>query len=85
MQMVPRADRAQVPKTVALLRVARALDQGRRGAVRELHVHATSNGPVKLSLTPARRENLELELWAVGRERVYFETVFGRALLAELC
>ena len=38
MQMVPRADQAQVPKAVALLRLARALDQGRRGAVRELHV-----------------------------------------------
>jgi exopolyphosphatase/guanosine-5'-triphosphate,3'-diphosphate pyrophosphatase len=83
-QMVPRADRVQVPKAVALLRVARALDQGRRGAVRELHVRTTSNGPVQLSLTPAPRENLELELWAVEREKVYFETVFGRDLLAEL-
>jgi exopolyphosphatase/guanosine-5'-triphosphate,3'-diphosphate pyrophosphatase len=84
MQTVPRSDQVQVPKAVVLLRLARALDQGRRGAVRELTVRVTSDGPVHLILSPAKTEGLELELWAVRRERNYFKSVFGRDLLAEL-
>src|SRR5271165_1920904 len=84
MRMVPRADQAQVPKAVALLRLARALDQARRGAVRELHVRVQQDGPVHLGLTPASREGVELELWAVEQERNYFKSVFGRDLLAQL-
>ena len=46
MRMVPRPDQAEVPKAVALLRLARALDQARRGAVRELHVRIhQADGP----------------------------------------
>jgi exopolyphosphatase/guanosine-5'-triphosphate,3'-diphosphate pyrophosphatase len=84
MQMIPRSDQVQVPKAVALLRLARALDQGRRGAVHELHVRVRNDGPMQLSLTPAGMERLELELWAVRRERNYFKSVFGRDLLVEL-
>jgi exopolyphosphatase/guanosine-5'-triphosphate,3'-diphosphate pyrophosphatase len=84
MRSVPRADQLQIPKAVALLRLARALDQGRRGAVRELHVRLMQDGAVRLGLTAAGHENLELELWAVERERNYFESVFGRDLLAEV-
>ena len=85
LQTIPRADQLQVPKAVALLRLARALDQGRRGAVRDLLVRVSNEGPVHLVLTPADSERLELELWAVRRERNYFKSVFGRDLLAELC
>jgi hypothetical protein len=42
------------------------------------------DGPVHLRLTPATAEGVELELWAVERERDYFTAVFGRDLLAEL-
>ena len=84
MQMVPRADQMEVPKAVALLRLARALDQARRGAVRELHVRIHQDGLVRLGLTPATTEGVELELWAVERERAYFKAVFGRDLFAEL-
>ena len=82
-QLIPRSDQALVPKAVSLLRLARALDQGRRGAVRELHVRVHQDGPVRLGLTPASSEGVELELWAVEQERSYFETVFGRELFAE--
>jgi exopolyphosphatase/guanosine-5'-triphosphate,3'-diphosphate pyrophosphatase len=85
LETIPRADQLQVPKAVALLRLARALDQGRRGAVRDLFVRVSNEGPVHLILTPAGSERLELELWAVRRERNYFNSVFGRDLLAELC
>ena len=84
LQLLPRADQAQVPKAVALLRLARALDQSRRGAVRDLSIRVTTDGPVHLALSPATSEGLELELWAVKRERNYFKSVFGRDLLAEL-
>jgi exopolyphosphatase / guanosine-5'-triphosphate,3'-diphosphate pyrophosphatase len=84
LQLVPRTDQPQIPKAVALLRLARALDQSRRGAVRELHVHIKQDGPVCLKLTPASREGIELELWALGQERDYFKSVFARDLLAEL-
>jgi exopolyphosphatase/guanosine-5'-triphosphate,3'-diphosphate pyrophosphatase len=84
MQTIPRSDRVQVPKAVALLRLARALDQGRRGAISELRVKLSNDGPVHLILTPSQSERLELELWAVRRERSYFKSVFGRDLLAEL-
>ncbi len=83
-QMLPRSDQAMVPKAVALLRLARALDQGRRGAVRELFVRVHQDGRVTLGLTPASPEGVELELWAVGQERDYFKSVFGRDLFAEL-
>ena len=84
MQMVTRADQSQVPKAVALVRLARALDQGRRGAVRELQVHVHHDGPVRMGLTPASSEGVELEIWAVEQERDYFKAVFGRDLFAEL-
>ena len=72
-----------VPKAVALLRLARALDQGRRAAVRELQVRVHQDGRVRLMLKPNPPEGMELELWAVEQEKDYFETVFGRELLAE--
>ena len=84
LKLVPRADQAQVPKAVALLRLARALDQARRGAVSELHVHIQQDGPVSLTLTPASPEGVELELWAIEQERNYFKSVFGRDLFAAL-
>jgi len=84
MQMVPRADQAEVPKAVALLRLARALDQSRRGAVRDLQVRTKQDGPLQLILTPATKDGIELELWAIAEEHAYFKSVFGRDLLAEL-
>jgi exopolyphosphatase/guanosine-5'-triphosphate,3'-diphosphate pyrophosphatase len=84
MRLVPRADQSQVPKAVALLRLARALDQGRRGAVRELQVHVHHDGPVRMAFTSTASEGVELEIWAVEQERDYFKAVFGRDLFAEL-
>ena len=84
MQMIARADQAHVPKAVALLRLARALDQSRRGAVHELKVHVQQDGPVTLQLTRASNDGLELEMWAVEQERTYFNSVFGRDLFSAL-
>ena len=40
---------------------------------------------MRLLLKPHSQEGIELELWAVEQEKDYFETVFGRELLAEPC
>jgi len=84
-RLLPGADQINVPKAVAVLRLARALDQGRRAAVRELQVRVHQDGRVRLMLKPNPPEGIELELWAVEQEKDYFETVFGRELLAEAC
>jgi len=83
-RLLPAADQALVPKAVALLRLARALDQGRRGAVREVQVRVHQDARVRLTLR-SNSEGIELELWAVEQEADYFRTVFGRELLAEPC
>lgn len=85
LRLLPAANQVSVPKAVALLRLARALDQGRRGAVRELQVRIHQDGRVRLILAPNPPESVELELWAVEQEKNYFEAIFGRELLAEAC
>ena len=73
-------ERALVPKTVMLLRLARALEQGRRGAVKDLRVRVQESR-VTLQIA-AKRSGADLELWAVEKERAYFRAVFGRELVA---
>ena len=75
MRLLQAADRGQVPKAVALLRLARALDQGRRGAVREVRARVRK-GSATLQLKTGRG-GADLERWAVGKERNYFRAVFA--------
>jgi exopolyphosphatase/guanosine-5'-triphosphate,3'-diphosphate pyrophosphatase len=74
--------RALVPKAVVILRLARALDHGRRGAVTRLQVQIEGER-VTLRLK-TKRSGADLELWALEKERGYFRNVFGRELLAVL-
>ena len=85
MRVLPGIEQIHVTKAIALLRLARALDQGRRAAVSQLTVRIHQDGRVRLMLKPKASEGIDLELWAVQQERNYFETVFGRELLAEAC
>lgn len=73
-------DRELVPKAVLLLRLARALDHGRRSAVNAVQVRV-EDGRVILRLT-TKRGGADLEMWALAKERSYFRSVFGRELLA---
>jgi exopolyphosphatase/guanosine-5'-triphosphate,3'-diphosphate pyrophosphatase len=73
------ADRANVQKAVMVLRLARGLNLGRVGAVREVRARAQS-GKVLLTLVPRGRAAVDLELWAVERDAAYFREVFGREL-----
>jgi exopolyphosphatase/guanosine-5'-triphosphate,3'-diphosphate pyrophosphatase len=76
------AEREIVPKAVLLLRLARALNQGRRGAIKDIDVQVRRER-VQLKLV-AKTSGAELEMWALQKERAYFRTVFGRELLAIL-
>ena len=75
MRLLQAPDRVLVPKAVALLRLARALDQGRRGAVRGVSARVRK-GKVRLELKTGRG-GADLERWAAGKERNYFRAVFS--------
>ena len=75
------ADRESVRKASLLLRLARALNLGRTGAVRRTRVYAR-NGAVNVRLEAKPRASVDLELWAVEKEKSYFREVFGRELSA---
>jgi exopolyphosphatase / guanosine-5'-triphosphate,3'-diphosphate pyrophosphatase len=77
---LPVAERERLPKAVAMLRLARALDHGRRGAVNGVQVKI--EGERVLLRLKTKRGGGDLELWALAKERSYFRNVFGRELLA---
>jgi exopolyphosphatase/guanosine-5'-triphosphate,3'-diphosphate pyrophosphatase len=77
-KMLPAQVRSDVIKSTAILRVARALNQGRTSAVESVRV-AAREGDVTLAVK-TRRGGADLELWAGEKERAYFREVFGREL-----
>jgi exopolyphosphatase/guanosine-5'-triphosphate,3'-diphosphate pyrophosphatase len=79
---LPAQIRSDVIKSTAILRVARALNQGRRSAVESVRV-AARGGAVTLAVK-AGRGGADLELWAGEKERAYFREVFGRELTFKL-
>jgi exopolyphosphatase/guanosine-5'-triphosphate,3'-diphosphate pyrophosphatase len=81
MKVLSAADHNNVRKASLLLRLARALNLGRSGAVRSARVRM-HDGELNLRLIAKRRSNVDLELWAVEKEKSYFREVFGRELSA---
>ena len=79
MKAIDSADRSDVQKAIVLLRLARALNLGRSRAVERVRIGVRS-AEVKLRLVPRRRMGVDLELWAIEKERDYFREVFGREL-----
>lgn len=77
-KVLPAALRSDVIKATAILRMAKALNHGRRSAVRAVRV-ATRNERVTMHLKAARG-GADLELWAAEKESPYFFEVFGRDL-----
>jgi len=73
------AEREPVQKAILLLRLARALNLGRDRAVQRVRV-GVRPGEVRLTLVPRRRRGVDLELWAIEKDRAYFREVFGREL-----
>jgi exopolyphosphatase / guanosine-5'-triphosphate,3'-diphosphate pyrophosphatase len=74
-------EQEQVAKASMLLRLARAMNLGRSRAVEKARV-SLRNGSVQMKLVSRRRVGVELELWAIERDRDYFREVFGRELSA---
>jgi exopolyphosphatase / guanosine-5'-triphosphate,3'-diphosphate pyrophosphatase len=72
-------DRVFVQRAILLLRMARALEQGRRGAVRGIRTRVESDRV--LLAVDEKSTGAELEIWALRKERNYFREVFGRDLL----
>jgi exopolyphosphatase/guanosine-5'-triphosphate,3'-diphosphate pyrophosphatase len=81
-KLLPAHVRSDVIKSIAILRVARALNQGRRSAVDSLR--ATLRGGEIIITVKAGRGGADLELWAGEKEVAYFREVFGRELVFKL-
>jgi exopolyphosphatase/guanosine-5'-triphosphate,3'-diphosphate pyrophosphatase len=75
------ADQQAIAKASMLLRLARAMNLGRSHTVQRVRV-TMRDGGVKLTLVSRRRVGVDLELWAIERDRDYFREVFGRELSA---
>ena len=80
-KLLPSIDQDSVPKASLLLRLARALNLSRTAAIRQARVRV-HDGEVKLTLLARQRSGVDLELWAVEKEKNYFREVFGRELSA---
>jgi exopolyphosphatase/guanosine-5'-triphosphate,3'-diphosphate pyrophosphatase len=70
-----------VAKASMLLRLARAMNLSRSRAVQRSRV-TVRDGTVKLTLMSRKRSGVDLELWAIERDRDYFRELFGRELSA---
>ncbi|HVH87762.1 MAG TPA: Ppx/GppA phosphatase family protein [Terriglobales bacterium] len=70
--------RQLLDRAVVLLRIARALNQGRRGIVQK--VRALEQGATVV-LELRGKSGMDLEVWAADKERNYFRDVFGRDLV----
>jgi exopolyphosphatase/guanosine-5'-triphosphate,3'-diphosphate pyrophosphatase len=83
MKMISPQNQAQIPKAISLLRLSRAINLGRSGAVADVKV-TVQNAKVYLKVVPKRGHSAELELWALEKEQDYFREAFGRTLSAAL-
>jgi exopolyphosphatase/guanosine-5'-triphosphate,3'-diphosphate pyrophosphatase len=79
MKVLAPADQEYVRKASLLLRLARAVNLGRSGAVETTRVQIR-DGQVRMQLVPHRQMGVDLELWAVEKDKSYFGEVFGREL-----
>src|SRR5579864_7945456 len=79
LKAIPSSERANVARACLLLRLARALNLGRRDAVRGVRVQLRES-KVLLTVAAKRGTDVELEIWALERERNYFREALGREL-----
>jgi len=78
-KVLANADRECIPKASLLLRLARALNLSRSHALRGVRIRV-QDSEVRLGLMTKPRSTVDLEMWAVEKERSYFREVFGREL-----
>ena len=72
-------EQENIRKASLLLRLARAINLGRSGAVEKIRIQSRG-GNVTLKIATRRRIGAELEMWAIEKDRTYFREVFGREL-----
>ncbi len=82
-KVLPAPLRSDVIKATAILRVARALNQGRRAAVHSIRAVAR-DGRIIISIKARSRGGVNLELWACEKEVPHFREVFGREMSLRL-
>lgn len=75
-KVLPSAEQKYIAKASLVLRLAWALNLGRSGALKTVRVRMRETA-VTLALVPKHPLNVDLELWAVEKERAYFREVFG--------
>lgn len=75
-KVLPPSDQKLIEKASLLLRLSWALNLGRSGALKAFRVRINAN-KVQLVLVPRPPMSLDLELWAVEKEKTYFREVFG--------
>ncbi|HEX5315487.1 MAG TPA: exopolyphosphatase, partial [Candidatus Kapabacteria bacterium] len=80
---LPPTVRSHVTKASLLLRLAMALNLGRGTTSGKTRIRV-QEGKVNITLVSARKASLDLEFWALGKEKDYFREVFGRELSTEL-
>ncbi len=73
---LPPSDQKFIEKASLLLRLAWALNLGRSGALKNFRAR-THASAIELVLVPKPPMSVDLELWAVEKERAYFREVFG--------
>jgi exopolyphosphatase/guanosine-5'-triphosphate,3'-diphosphate pyrophosphatase len=76
-----KAQREIVCKLAAILRIAAALDRGRRGAIRDVGADVSENA-VQFELR--RRSEADVELAAAMKKGKYFAKLFGRQVAFEV-
>lgn len=77
LKVLSPSDQKQIAKASLLLRLAWALNLGRSSALKNVRVRIRETS-VELVLVPRPPMSVDLELWAVEKERAYFREVFGR-------
>jgi exopolyphosphatase / guanosine-5'-triphosphate,3'-diphosphate pyrophosphatase len=72
-------EQENITKASILLRIARALHMGRIHSVERFSVSSRS-GKVAMKLIARGKASVDLEVWAIEKDRLYFREVFGREL-----
>ena len=81
LKVLASQDQERVPRAVALLRLAKAVNPGHGGRIAS--VQATVDRD-RVLLKLSARVDADLELWMLQKEKGYFREVFGRDLVADL-
>ena len=80
LRLLPALDRQLLPRAVVLLRMARALNLGRKAAVEKIRTRVKDSAVEVMLQT--KRGGADLERWHLLKEKSYFREIFGRDLVA---